>query len=140
MPGLHRAGSSLQVYHTDGLGSVRAISDGLGSVIEAYRTNEFGVSYEQRGKGAQPFGYTVEEREETGLVFLRARYYDPAIGRFISVEPARVRQRGSLPQPLPTAMSASPALDRVLGVGVLLAAGGVLEEHAAGDEFPHRRF
>ena len=48
------AGSSLQVYHTDGLGSVRAITDSLGAVVEAYRTDEFGAPYETKGKLNQP--------------------------------------------------------------------------------------
>ncbi len=34
------------------------------------------------------YGYTGEEIDtETGLVYLRARYYDPALGRFISPDP-----------------------------------------------------
>ena len=34
------------------------------------------------------YGYTGQEYDaETGLLYLRARYYDPAIGRFISADP-----------------------------------------------------
>jgi RHS repeat-associated protein len=34
---------------------------------------------------ASPFGYGGEQRDdETGLVNLRSRYYDPALGRFLS--------------------------------------------------------
>jgi RHS repeat-associated protein len=41
------------------------------------------------GEGsAQPFGYAGEVRDaETGLVYLRARMYDPATGRFLSRDP-----------------------------------------------------
>jgi len=35
--------AAVQVYHTDGLGSVRAITDSTGSVTQTYRTDEFGV-------------------------------------------------------------------------------------------------
>ena len=34
------------------------------------------------GNGGSPFGYTGEQTDDTGLVFLRARYYDSATGRF----------------------------------------------------------
>ena len=38
--------------------------------------------------GTQPrFGYTGREPDETGLVFYRARYYDPASGRFTQRDP-----------------------------------------------------
>ena len=34
------------------------------------------------------FGYTSRERDEvTGLMYYRARYYDPAVGRFLSEDP-----------------------------------------------------
>jgi len=35
--------AAVQVYHTDGLGSVRAITDSTGSVTQTYQTDEFGV-------------------------------------------------------------------------------------------------
>ena len=37
-----------------------------------------------------PFGYRGEYTDaETGYVYLRARYYDPEMGRFISEDPVR---------------------------------------------------
>jgi RHS repeat-associated protein len=44
----------------------------------------FGNALEQAGAGQSTFGYTGEQTDPTGLVFLRARYYDPALGRFIT--------------------------------------------------------
>lgn len=35
----------------------------------------------------QRFQYAGEERDENGLIFLRARYYNPSIGRFMSRDP-----------------------------------------------------
>ena len=32
------------------------------------------------------FGYNGEEQDETGLIYLRARYYNPVIGQFIQLD------------------------------------------------------
>ena len=79
-----RAGGTPLVYRTDGLGSVRALTDAAGNVIQSYQTDEFGVPTERSGPSSQPFGYTGAVWDpETGLLNLRARLYDPAIGRFL---------------------------------------------------------
>jgi RHS repeat-associated protein len=39
------------------------------------------------GESSSYFGFTGEQDWIAGLVFLRARYYDPGIGRFISKDP-----------------------------------------------------
>ena len=80
-------GSSIELYHTDRLGSVRAVSDASGTVTATYRTDEFGVPTTPTGSSTQPFTYTGEPRDATGLVYLRARYYDPTLGRFMSRDP-----------------------------------------------------
>ena len=75
---------AVQVYHTDGLGSVRALTDGTGQVVQTYQTDEFGVTTLTQGNSTQPFRYSGEPRDETGLINLRARMYDPATGRSLS--------------------------------------------------------
>jgi RHS repeat-associated protein len=73
-----------EVRHSDGLGSTRALSQ-VGAVTQTYRYDEFGQVVESAGTSIQPFGFSGEQRDlETGFSFLRARYYDPAIGRFMS--------------------------------------------------------
>jgi RHS repeat-associated protein len=82
------SGSTIEVYHTDGLGSVRALTDAAGQVTATYRTDEFGVPTATTGSSGQPFGYTGEQRDSaTEMVYLRARMYDPAMGRFIQRDP-----------------------------------------------------
>ena len=78
------SGSSIEVYHADRLGSVRAITDATGAVTATYRTDEYGVPTASTGSSGQPFTFTGEPRDATGLSYLRARYYDPALGRFMS--------------------------------------------------------
>ena len=74
----------LEVYHADRLGSVRAITDATGAVTATYRTDEFGLPTATTGTTTQPFTFTGEPRDATGLTYLRARYYDPTLGRFMS--------------------------------------------------------
>jgi YD repeat-containing protein len=74
------SGSTLEIYHTDRLGSVRALTDASGVVTATYRTDEFGVPTASAGSSSQPFGFTGEPRDGTGLTFLRARYYDASLG------------------------------------------------------------
>jgi RHS repeat-associated protein len=76
------------VYHVDGLGSVRAITNGSAAVVQTYESDEFGIPLSAQGGSAQPFGFTGEQRDpESGFVYLRARFYDSALGRFTSRDP-----------------------------------------------------
>ncbi|MEW6619279.1 MAG: RHS repeat-associated core domain-containing protein [bacterium] len=77
-------GSSPKVYyyHNDHLGSARAITDKDGKVVEQYFYYPFG--------GGGPVGgptFTGKELDDSGLFYFGARYYDPALGRFITPDP-----------------------------------------------------
>jgi len=77
--------SGWSYYHADGLGSTRLLSDSTGVITDQYSYDVFGSERSQTGSSAQPFTYTGEQVDpDAGLVYLRARYYDPALGRFIS--------------------------------------------------------
>ena len=65
------------VYHADGLGSVRALTDASGSVVQTYQYDEYGNVTSSSGSVTQPFGCTGEQRGETAFMYLRARYYAP---------------------------------------------------------------
>jgi RHS repeat-associated protein len=78
------SGSIIEVYHTDRLGSVRAITDSTGAVAASYRTDEWGNPTSTTGLSPQPFHFTGEPEDATGLTYVRARYYDPSLGRFTS--------------------------------------------------------
>ena len=56
---------------------------GFEGVDDRWEWEPFGKARADTGTTATAFGYGGEQKDdETGLVNLRARYYDPAIGRF----------------------------------------------------------
>ena len=74
-------------FHADRLGSVRALTDQSGGVATTYDYGAFG-KVETRGAVSNPFTFTGREWDaSTGLYYYRARYYDPALGQFLSPDP-----------------------------------------------------
>ncbi len=75
-------------YHADGLGTITALSNQNGKVVQRYKYDSFGKRRHRDHKVNQPYTFTGREWDkETGLYYYRARYYDPEIGRFISKDP-----------------------------------------------------
>jgi RHS repeat-associated protein len=81
-----REGSATRWLHTDRLGSVRYVTDPTGTVIGARRYYPFGDQRAATGPVAS-IGYTAEHQDESGQIYLNARYFDPRIGRFTSPDP-----------------------------------------------------
>jgi RHS repeat-associated protein len=79
-------GSTIEVYHADRLGSVRNLTDSPGAVVGTYRADEWGIPIVSSGSSNQPFGFTGEAVDATGLMYLRARYYSPGLARFTSLD------------------------------------------------------
>lgn len=76
-------------YHYDGLGSARQLTDSSGAVAASYTYDGYGNLIASSGSAVNTYGFTGEQQfgEADNLVFLRARYYGPRIGRFISRDP-----------------------------------------------------
>ena len=73
--------------HTDYLGSVSAKSNASGQVIERFHYAPFGLpadSSELNNKQSYT-GHVFDN--ESQLIYMQARYYDPVIGRFYSNDP-----------------------------------------------------
>ena len=84
---------TVEYYHLDAVGNVRAVSDEAGQVIERHDYLPFGEEWcgtavcSQTTAG-QPYRFTGKERDpETGLDYFGARYYGSGIGRFTSIDP-----------------------------------------------------
>jgi len=75
-------------YMADGLGSIARIVDGSGSVLNQYRYGAFGKMKQVQESFANSYAYTGREWDpDAGLYYYRARWYDPAVGRFPSEDP-----------------------------------------------------
>ena len=82
-----KKGANIYYYHADGLGSIVALTDTTGSVVQTYSYDSFG-NMTKTTDISQPYTYTGREHDpETGLYFYRARYYDPKAGRFLTRDP-----------------------------------------------------
>jgi RHS repeat-associated protein len=73
--------------HTDHLGSPRATSSTTGAVTAGAIYSPFGLAVSHTMPDDQG-GFTGHIRDSaTGLNYMQARYYDPVMGRFLSVDP-----------------------------------------------------
>ena len=85
------SGSVTSYYHYDGLGSVANVTSSSGATRWTYAYEPFGaILSEQRSGGNVPTNamqFAGEYLDATGLYHLRARQYDPTIGRFLSPDP-----------------------------------------------------
>lgn len=69
----------------DGLGSVIAATDAAGTIAAAYDYDAFGALKSETGSVPNDLKFIGEQNDsETGLIYLRAGYYDPTTGRFIT--------------------------------------------------------
>jgi RHS repeat-associated protein len=83
---LRSGGSSY--YEADGLGSVTSLSSSTDTLANTYTYDSFGNVTNSTGTLRNPFQYTGREfDQETGINYYRARYYDPASGRFLGEDP-----------------------------------------------------
>lgn len=97
LPGsARRTGTTTLWHHKDHLNSVQAVTDGAGTVALRRIHTPFGKRVFDSGSGFVEAKDYIGERldEETGLLYLNARYYDPVLGRFISGDPSSPMGRG----------------------------------------------
>ncbi|MGH3577795.1 MAG: RHS repeat-associated core domain-containing protein, partial [Mycobacterium sp.] len=67
--------------------STTALTNGSGSVTQSYSYGPFG-NLLNAPTDSNPFQYTGRENDGDGLLYYRARYYNPGWGRFVSADPA----------------------------------------------------
>jgi len=73
--------------HQNRLGSVVAVTDESGVVVEQHTYSPYGEAG-AGGNSGFPFRFTGQKLDaETGLYYYKARYYDPETGRFLQTDP-----------------------------------------------------
>ncbi|WP_126962104.1 RHS repeat-associated core domain-containing protein [Xanthomonas arboricola] len=76
---------TVRYVHTDALGSVSALTDSSRNIIERREYEPYGASLGAAIDGVGYAGHVMDAA--TGLTYMQQRYYDPTIGRFLSVDP-----------------------------------------------------
>ncbi len=74
----------------DGLGSTTGLTNSSGSVTDTYTYDAFGATRTHTGTSSNVWKFTGEQNDVTvnqSPYYLRARYYDPVIGRFFTRDP-----------------------------------------------------
>ena len=78
-----QSSSGTKYYLYNAHGNVVQLTDSTGTVTKAYDYDAFGNEKNPDDADTNPFRYCGEYYDtETGLYYLRARYYDPTVGRF----------------------------------------------------------
>ncbi len=81
-------------FHFDRVGSTLALTDDTGAVTDAYAYSPYGKLLGRRGADPQPFTFIGRygvRQEGSNLCQMRARYYSPATGSFLTPDPLRPR-------------------------------------------------
>ena len=74
--------------HADGLGSVRLLTDGTATVTDTYTYDAFGELVEHTGDDPNIHLFAGEPLDRaSGFYYNRARWLDPSVGRFVSIDP-----------------------------------------------------
>ena len=83
-----KQGGEVRYYVYDGHGSVRQLTDADGTVTDSYIYDAFGNLRDHVGNSDNRYLYAGEQYDpDAGLYYLRARYYDPGNGRFLTHDP-----------------------------------------------------
>lgn len=89
------ASGQIRYYHSDAHGNVTALTDASGATVASYKYAPYGAQTITSGSNVtNPFGYSGQYTDRsTGLQYLRARYYDPDTGQFLTRDPLEALTR-----------------------------------------------
>lgn len=81
-------------FHQDQIGSTRVLTDIAGAQRASYTYDPYGSVISKQGDAITPLQFNGQYRDaESGLTYLRARFYDSSSGQLLSRDPAAVSTR-----------------------------------------------
>ena len=81
------SGTPLYIHH-DQQGSTRLLTGSTGKTEATFTYDAYGNLTGKTGTATSPLGYDSQYTDsDTGLIYLRARVYDPATANFLTVDP-----------------------------------------------------
>lgn len=87
-PHAMQRGGVTYYFAQDAQGNVTGLLSATGTVVQEYNYRPFGEAQAGAGSVVNPYRYKGREWDaEARLYYMRARYYDPQLGRFISEDP-----------------------------------------------------
>jgi RHS repeat-associated protein len=90
---------SFTYYLADHLGTPRLLTSGAGDVVSEHLYEPFGLEVPPVATSSNTHRFTGHERDAaTGLDYMHARYYDGAVGRFLSTDPLASSFQPGTPQ------------------------------------------
>ena len=111
--------------------STRLLTDGSGNVVGSYSFDAWGNPTRHTGAATTDLQYDGQYTDaESGLIYLRARYYDPATGQFMTRDPLGAQTHSpygyAADDPVntadPTGELSSVTVSGIVGVGVVAGA------------------
>ena len=84
LPTTIKRGSALFHLHSDHLGSSSLTTDSAGAATANRADYAYGAERSATGDLQTDHTFTGQKRDSTGLMYYNARYYDPALGTFVS--------------------------------------------------------
>jgi RHS repeat-associated protein len=82
--------------HHDQLGSTRMLTDSSGEVTGTFSFSPYGTPEGSTGTATTPMGFAGQYTDsQSGLQYLRARFYDPSTGQFMTRDPLAAIMRTS---------------------------------------------
>ena len=83
-------GGLRSTFHFDGTGSTRALTSDSDVLTDSYTYDAYGKEIASSGSSPNSYLFAGQQYDPNiGLYYLRARYYNPETGRFVSMDPQR---------------------------------------------------
>jgi RHS repeat-associated protein len=119
--------TDIRYFSQDQLGSTTALTSSTGATAQSYKYDAYGQLTSTLPTVANPFRYAGQYSDpETGLQYLRARYYDPAAGQMLGRDPLAAETRAPYAYAAGSPLNATDPSGLWLGVDWLPSPGDAI--------------